>query len=99
MNFAAAYARDCLELLVALQPQLDRLGVEPPEFGYELEGLRGESGAELEMAWPEHRVAVVMEEGVLDVGLSDGRGEPPPDGWRLFPIHTTAEVVLAALQP
>ena len=53
----------------------------------------------MEMAWPGHRVAVVMEEGVLDVGLSDDKGEPPPDGWRLFPIHTPAEVVLAAFQP
>ena len=94
LSFAAAHARDCLELLAALQSQLDPLGIEPPEFGYELEGPRGESCAELEMAWPAHQVAVVLDDALLD-----DRVEPPPDGWRLFPIQTPAEVVLAALQP
>ena len=43
---------------------------------------------------PGHRVAVVNDDALLD-----DRVEAPPDGWRLFPIHTPAEVVLAALQP
>jgi hypothetical protein len=89
LGFAASHAKDCLELLAALQPQLDSLGIEPPEFGYELQGSRGESGEELEMAWPTHQVAVVV----------DDRVEEPPEGWRLFPINTPAELVLAALQP
>lgn len=93
LSFAAAHARDCLELLAALQPRLDPLGIEPPEFGYELEGPRGEACAELEMAWPSQRVAVV-----IDAGMHDDRVEPPPDGWRLFPINTPAEVVLTAIQ-
>jgi DEAD/DEAH box helicase domain-containing protein len=87
--FANAHAKDCLELLTALQSQLDPRGIEPPEFGYELEGPRGESCGELEMAWPGYRVAVVL----------DDRVESPPDGWRLLPIHTPAEVVAAAIQP
>jgi DEAD/DEAH box helicase domain-containing protein len=87
--FADAHAKDCLELLTALQSQLDPRGIEPPEFGYELEGPRGESCGELEMAWPGYRVAVVL----------DDRVESPPDGWRLLPIHTPAEVVAAAIQP
>jgi DEAD/DEAH box helicase domain-containing protein len=89
LRFAAAHAKNCLELLTTLQPQLDQLGIDPPEFGYELEGPRGEACAELEMAWPHHQVAVVL----------DDRVEAPPDGWRLFPIDTPAEVVLAAIQP
>jgi DEAD/DEAH box helicase domain-containing protein len=87
--FANAHAKDCLDLLTALQSQLDPRGIEPPEFGYELEGPRGESCGELEMAWPGYRVAVVL----------DDRVESPPDGWRLLPIHTPAEVVAAAIQP
>ena len=89
LRFAAKHAKDCLELLRDLQPQLDRLGIDPPDFGYELEGPRGEACAELEMAWPAHQVAVVL----------DDRVDEPPDGWRLFPLHTPAEAVLAALQP
>jgi hypothetical protein len=72
-----------------LQSRLDPLGIEPPEFGYELEGPLGESSGELEMAWPGHQLAVVLDERV----------EAPPEGWRLFPIQTPAEVVLAAIQP
>jgi DEAD/DEAH box helicase domain-containing protein len=89
LSFASAHAKDCLDLLTSLQPQLDPLGIEPPDFGYELEGPRGEACAELEMAWPSCRVAVVL----------DDRVEAPPDGWHLFPINTPAEVVLAAIQP
>jgi hypothetical protein len=89
LSFANAHARDCLDLLKALQVMLDPSGIEPPEFGYELEGPRGESCGELEMAWPGHQVAVVL----------DDRVESPPDGWRLFTIHTPAEVVAAAIQP
>jgi DEAD/DEAH box helicase domain-containing protein len=94
LRFAAAHAKDCLELLRDLQPQLERLGIDPPEFGYELEGPRGESCAELEMAWPAQQVAVLLD----DLSLDD-RVDEPPDGWRLFPINTPAEVVLAAIQP
>jgi DEAD/DEAH box helicase domain-containing protein len=89
LSFAAAHARDCLDLLSTLQSRLDPLGIEPPEFGYELEGPLGESSGELEMAWPGHQLAVVLDERV----------EAPPEGWRLFPIQTPAEVVLAAIQP
>jgi DEAD/DEAH box helicase domain-containing protein len=89
LSFANAHAKDCLELLRDLQPLLDRLGIDPPEFGYELEGPRGESCGELEMAWPAYQVAVVL----------DDRVDAPPDGWRLFPVNTPAEVVLAAIQP
>jgi hypothetical protein len=99
LSFAAAYARDCLELLAALQPLPDPLGVEPTEYGYELEGAGGETRSELEIAWPWHQVAVVLQGSVLDDGLFDDNVEPPPEGWRLFPLHTPAEVVLAALQP
>ena len=88
LSFANSHAKDCLDLLTALQSLLDPSGIEPPEFGYELEGPRGESCGELEMAWPGHQVAVVL----------DDRVESPPDGWRLFPIHTPAEVVAAAIQ-
>jgi DEAD/DEAH box helicase domain-containing protein len=88
LSFAAAHAKDCLELLVALQPHLDPIGIVPPEFGYELEGARGESCEELEMAWPSLQLAVVI----------DDRVEPPPEGWRIYPIDTPAEVVLAAIQ-
>ncbi len=99
LSFAAAHAKDYLELLAALQHLLDPLGIEPPEFGYELEGPRGESSAELEMAWPHQQVAVVLDVGELKDGALNDRVVPPPDGWRLFPIHTPAEVVAAALQP
>jgi DEAD/DEAH box helicase domain-containing protein len=88
LSFAANHAKNCLDLLVALQSKLDPMGVHPPEFGYELEGPRGESCEELEMAWPAHQVAVVL----------DDRLEAPPEGWSLFPIDTPAEVVLAAIQ-
>ena len=94
LRFAAAHAKDCLELLRDLQPQLDRLGIDPPDFGYELAGPRGEACAELEMAWPAQRIAVVLDDLVLD-----DRVDEPPDGWRLFRIDTPAEVVLAAIQP
>jgi DEAD/DEAH box helicase domain-containing protein len=89
LRFAADHARDCLDLLAALQGRLDPQGIEPPEFGYELEGPLGESSGELEMAWPRRQVAVVLDERV----------EPIPEGWRLFPIHTPADVVMAAIQP
>jgi DEAD/DEAH box helicase domain-containing protein len=88
LSFANSHAKDCLDLLTALQSLLDPSGIEPPEFGYELEGPRGESCDELEMAWPGYQVAVVL----------DDRVESPPDGWRLFPIHSPAEVVAAAIQ-
>ncbi len=88
LSFAAAHAASCLSLLTALQSFLEPLGVEPPEFGYELEGPRGESCGELEMAWPAQKVAVVLDDRVNELA----------DGWRLFPIDTPAEVVLAAFQ-
>ncbi|MFM7267968.1 MAG: Zn-binding domain-containing protein [Cyanobium sp.] len=94
LAFAAAHARDCLDLLAALQSQLDPLGIEPPEFGYELEGPLGESCGELEMAWPAQQVAVVLNDRV-----EAAKQEEAAEGWRLFPLHTPAEAVAAAIQP
>jgi hypothetical protein len=70
--------------------------VEPPEFGYEPEGARGETMAELEMAWPDQKVALTLAGNDPD---HEAPPDPPLPGWRLFSIDTPAATILAAFQP
>jgi len=42
-------------------PELVRLGIEPPVVGFELLDEKGRVEAEAELAWPERKLAVVLE--------------------------------------
>jgi len=73
-----------------------------PLSGSSLREMALEAGAHWQRSaqWDSDADRVRREERlVLDALVLDDRVDEPPDGWRLFPINTPAEVVLAAIQP
>ena len=96
LAFAERHARTCHPLLVALRPALEEMGVEPPEFGYEVEGKLGEVMAELEMAWPDRQVAVLLEPP--EDRASDRTRAGWSDDWVIFQADPPLDQVLAAFR-
>jgi DEAD/DEAH box helicase domain-containing protein len=96
LSFAERHARTCHPLLVALRPALEEMGVEPPEFGYEVEGQLGAVMAELEMAWPDRHVAVLLEppeDGVWDQPIASWL-----ESWAVFQADSPPDQVLASFR-
>ncbi|MEB3317840.1 MAG: DEAD/DEAH box helicase [Cyanobacteriota bacterium] len=88
LTFAQSYALAALPLLSALQPPLDAMGIEPPEFSHEVAGSRGETLAELPMAWPSQRIAVIADD--------QNAADLPLEGWRCFGFQSAAAELLEA---
>ncbi|MFM9086538.1 MAG: hypothetical protein ACKOPT_00020 [Cyanobium sp.] len=89
LTFAQSYAPAVFPLRSALQPTLDARGIEPPEFSHEVTGARGATIAELQLAWPGQRVAVVDDDAAIaDLHL---------EGWRFLEVESTVAAVLEAL--
>ena len=68
----------------------------PPEFGYELEGLLGEVVVEIEMAWPEQQIAVLLR--TPDDGSSDQPLGSWLDGWVIFHPDSPPDRVLPSFR-
>lgn len=91
LSFAETHAKATFPLLSQLQAPLDALGIGPPEFTHELEGERGEGVAEIPLAWPHRRLAVLED--------PRRRDDPLLEGWRCFSLQSTVAPILEALQP
>ena len=78
---------DLRELLASLAGS----GIPFPELGYELEGSSGRVVAEAEVAWPNHKVAVLMPY------QSEHESRFVSAGWRVLRDGTSADEIRAAL--
>ena len=79
------------ESLHALLHGLARLSVPVPTVGYELAGADGDVVGEAEIAWPEDRLAVLLDE------VQPYAGEFQEAGWQVCDSRDRAELVASAL--
>ena len=91
-RFAPADMQPLLQALEAAWQATDR---PLPEQAYELEGPRGDVLAQAELAWPEQRLAVVIESVDADAFTAAG--------WRCWSVEdppaATAAALMEALPP
>lgn len=78
--------------LRSLCSELATLDVPEPEFGFELPAVSGEIVATAELAWPESRVALLLDAEM------DGKKFFVDSGWKVFEPGTQAAALKAALE-